>query len=320
MAETVVSVVIPCHNSAGTIERALHSVLGQSYSALEIITVDDASTDDTREIIRSHQSDTRLRLICLDQNRGPASARNTGIAAARGAYIAFLDADDEWMPEKLKLQVQALESNPAASLCGCDAVWTYPDGSVERTAETENPQAGADAWKALLEYPFIHTSYVMTPSTHIRKLGGFNSSLLVGEDQDLWIRLALAGDVMWIRRDLVCVHNLTGGYMRTYASSEADFLLPMLERHISALRPRLGNSAARQILRRRCARIGRNLYGQGAYLRGMALILRAIAMGDAPLSHTAFLVYASAPAQWLKRRLGKRAAPLAPAPSYSRRK
>lgn len=103
-----VSVIIPVHNRAATIGRSINSVLTQTATDYEIIVVDDGSTDDTREIVRAIP-DARIRLICHQQNSGAAAARNTGMQAALGYYIAWLDSDDEWLPDKLKIQLDALQ-------------------------------------------------------------------------------------------------------------------------------------------------------------------------------------------------------------------
>src|SRR2546425_12408176 len=102
-----VSVVIPVFNGEKSINRALKSVLSQTFSNLEIIVVDDGSTDQTINCVSQAPSD-RLKLVKHDRNRGAAAARNTGIAAARGSLIAFLDADDAWRPDKLARQIKAL--------------------------------------------------------------------------------------------------------------------------------------------------------------------------------------------------------------------
>ena len=299
MLEPLVSAIIPCHDSAATIERALDSALAQTFSELEIIVIDDASTDATPGILRRRCADPHLRLIALDRNLGPAGARNKGIEAARGKYIAFLDSDDEWLPEKIALQFAAMEANRAATLCGCDAVWNYPDGSTEHSTASSTGQL---AWKALLRSSFVQTPSVMAPRAVLEKLGGFNPALLVGEDQDLWIRLALVGEVIWINQTLVRVHNLTSGFMHTHASRADEFLLPMLERHIAALKEkRLGSGEARAILGERTARVGRNLYVAGSHWRGARLILYATVLGYQPLANVAFLAHASPPGRWLKR-------------------
>jgi glycosyltransferase involved in cell wall biosynthesis len=311
----LVSVIIPCYNSAATVARALDSALGQTYPALEVVVVDDASRDRTCEIVRARAADERVRLVALPRNGGPAAARNAGVEAARGAYVAFLDSDDEWMPGKIAAQVTALEAEPSASLCGCDSIWVFSDGLTIQTRETDRPMPGTESWKRLLSYAFVHTSYVLARRDLVLRLGGFDRDLLVGEDQDLWIRLALAGDVAWVNETLVRVNNLAWGHMRTHAIREAEYLLPMIERHVTAQRDRLGPVEARRILGRRCAQIGRNLYESGHYRSGARLVLRAIALGYRPVSHLAFLAHASAPGQWLKRRLKRRRGVAAASPS-----
>src|SRR5512138_1185650 len=94
----LVSVVIPTYNRAPLLERAIHSVLSQTYTNLEVIVIDDASTDDTQDRIKNLQlADIRIQYIRHDRNRGSQAARNTGIHAAKGKYVAFLDSDDEWL-------------------------------------------------------------------------------------------------------------------------------------------------------------------------------------------------------------------------------
>jgi glycosyltransferase involved in cell wall biosynthesis len=120
----LVSVVIPVYNRAHLIGRAIGSVVAQTYRNSEIIVVDDASTDDLAEVL-SRVAPTRLRRIVHSDNRGAAAARNTGVAAARGEYIAFLDSDDLWYPEKLASQVAAMCGQPpavAGTVCAYDCV------------------------------------------------------------------------------------------------------------------------------------------------------------------------------------------------------
>ena len=112
--QPTVSVVIPCYNRAGLIPRAVASVQAQDYQEIEIILVDDGSSDDTLSVAEQlHRQDNRVRYILHDRNKGEAAARNTGIRAASGEYIAFLDSDDEWLPGKLESQVRALSGAPA---------------------------------------------------------------------------------------------------------------------------------------------------------------------------------------------------------------
>jgi len=111
---SLVSVIIPTYNRAAVITRAIKSVLAQDHEPLEIIVVDDASADETHRVVGGLR-DARIRYIARSENRGAAAARNTGIRAARGAFIAFLDSDDEYLPGKLGAQVRAFETLDAAT-------------------------------------------------------------------------------------------------------------------------------------------------------------------------------------------------------------
>ena len=172
----LVSVILPVYNAGATVDRALASVVGQTYSPLEIIAVDDGSRDDTVARVRRWMPKCDLRLIVQPENGGPAAARNAGLAAARGAYVAFLDSDDEWLPEKTGMQVRALEANPVASFCACDEYWNYPDGTIVTTRDALDPRNwGARAWKRLLARSCIHTSSVMVRREHVVMVGGFEA-------------------------------------------------------------------------------------------------------------------------------------------------
>ena len=121
MNNSLISIIIPTYNGSKNIKRALTSVLNQTYPNIEIIVVDDASTDNTIEVVNSIK-DKRIKLLRHTTNRNGSAARNTGIRASKGEYIAFLDDDDEWLPEKLSRQLEYLESkNPKewkAVVCG----------------------------------------------------------------------------------------------------------------------------------------------------------------------------------------------------------
>ena len=107
-----VSVIVPTHNRADYLSAAIESVLEQTFQDFELLVVDDASTDTTAALVSSF-SDSRIKFIRLDMNRGGSAARNQGILSSRCDYIAFLDDDDAWTPEKLELQVELLDRAPA---------------------------------------------------------------------------------------------------------------------------------------------------------------------------------------------------------------
>lgn len=125
----MVSVIIPTYNRSGTIERAIRSVLNQTYADLEVIVVDDCSTDNTAEIVHGINDD-RITYVCLDSNQGACAARNAGIELAQGQYIAFQDSDDEWVVEKLERQIKIIEQTNA-DICIHRLRRHYPNDSKQ---------------------------------------------------------------------------------------------------------------------------------------------------------------------------------------------
>jgi glycosyltransferase involved in cell wall biosynthesis len=134
----LISAVIPAYNRGDTIERALDSVRAQDVNDMEIIVVDNCSQDNTVSRVKAWaQSEPRLKLICHDRNKGEAGSRNTGVKTARGKYIAFLDSDDEWLPGKLKRQLDALASSDASG-CFTGQNVVLPDGGEQLVDDWSN--------------------------------------------------------------------------------------------------------------------------------------------------------------------------------------
>src|SRR5579885_3318825 len=123
----LISVVIPCFNAERTLLRTLASVRAQTYRPIEIIAVDDASRDGTLRLLREQESDG-VRVIAQPRNGGAPAARNAAIAIARGEFLAFVDADDEWYPDKLEQQFRLIVDRPAMSMVGCRCEVHRPDG------------------------------------------------------------------------------------------------------------------------------------------------------------------------------------------------
>jgi glycosyltransferase involved in cell wall biosynthesis len=185
-----VTVIIPTYNRADLLSEALESVFRQTYRDYEIIVVDDGSTDDTPRITEQYKD--KITVI-RQTNGGRSRARNAGIAAARGRYIAFLDDDDLWVPRKLEQQVRILEENPTVGLVSCSVHLTR-EGSPTRTWSQTTP-SGLDAWTEQL----VLGDGVHNPSTLlIRKdilcrIELFDPNVEPCEDWDLLIRLAFRG-------------------------------------------------------------------------------------------------------------------------------
>jgi len=226
-----------------------------------------------------------------------------GIRAASGDYIAFLDADDEWRSDKLSKQMALMMARKRATLVTCQGHFQMPDGRVARRVYEDSPPDGAEAWKNMLATISVSTPCVLARRHDLVALGGFDKNLLVGEDQDLWIRLASIGEVACVDEPLVTIHGVPDSFMKRNSTREAEFVIPMIEGHIARMREKLSHGDVRRILGMRCAQIGRNLYVKGGFVQGARLVLRAIALGYQPITHLLFLLHASPPARWLKRQL-----------------
>ena len=289
-ASPLVSIIIPAFNASATLDRALGSVVAQTYPRWEAIVVDDASSDDTASSALK-RGDPRCRVIRRAVRGGPAAARNDAIAAAKGELIAFLDADDEWLPEKLARQVAAFAAHPAAGLVACDLRAVHEDGSEGASVFMRQlPSAGTTAWKALLASSFLGTSAVLAPRALIEELGGFDTALAVGEDQDLFIKLARRGEVVIVPDALAIYHYRGTSYSVDYARDQARIVLGMVRRHLVEEAAQLTGAERRQILAQRYGRLGRNLIAAGARRRGAALILQAASLGSVTVENLSALL------------------------------
>lgn len=195
------SVIIPAYNAAATIEAAIQSCLSQSLLPLEIIVVDDASTDDTAAVVRSINSE-RLHLIILDKNSGPSVARNHGMDAARGDYYAFLDADDVWSANKLFEIDTILRERPEIEF-------------VAHPFKLQDTPTKNDGHGILLRKISTATLLIrntITPSCVILKntIGlRFNESMRYTEDYELWLRISGQTIIYWTERPLTIKKRLS---------------------------------------------------------------------------------------------------------------
>jgi glycosyltransferase involved in cell wall biosynthesis len=301
MTSPFVTSLIPAFNAAATIRRAIDSALGQTYQNLEVVVVDDGSRDTTSEIAASYERDD-VRLIRLSSNQGASGAVNEGIAAAKGEFIAFLDADDEWLPTKLAKQIAALQSNPRAVMATCGCRFVDGDGNVFR--EFGMPPPGIDkseVWRSLLAATFIAKPCVVARTAALRAVGPFDIDLPVAEDQNMWIRLSMTGEVEFVPEYLTLVHDAPRSLTKVYADKVDKYVLPMIRRHISQQDARLSSEQVKAILGARYTSVGRNLYMTGSLVRGTALILRAMLLGDHVWENLWYLAAASPPAKAVKK-------------------
>ncbi|MEE8522325.1 MAG: glycosyltransferase [Thermoanaerobaculia bacterium] len=195
---TTVAVVIPTYDRAALVERAVASVAVQTRAADEIVVVDDGSTDGTAERLRSAFPEVT---VLQTENRGVSAARNHGIRSSSGDWIAFLDSDDEWRPEKLEAQLAALAAEPAYRLCHCDEIWI-------RDGRRVNPRRihrkyGGRIYAHCLPRCAISPSAAMVARSLFDDVGLFDESLPACEDYDLWLRVCVREPVLYVDRPLV---------------------------------------------------------------------------------------------------------------------
>jgi len=191
--EPLVSVIIPTYNRREMLKIALESINRQLYRNYQIIIVDDASTDGTAELVSNFYKNETL--IQLSKQGGAAKARNEGIKRAKGDLIAFLDSDDEWLPEYLGLQVAAMVQNPIATMSFCGCLLLNPDGMRQEIIYQDSLRYSNLVHRLLFNTSFIITmSAVVARAEKIRRVGFLNESLQVAEDREFYIRLLQLGD------------------------------------------------------------------------------------------------------------------------------
>jgi glycosyltransferase involved in cell wall biosynthesis len=188
MSHATVSVLIPVYNGADYIENAVQCVLHQKDVTVEVIVIDDGSTDRTPEILRTFGDAIR---VVRQANAGHVRARNHGATFARGDWLAFLDADDEWLPEKLVRQLARADGR--AGLVYTDRQNFGEIGRIHELASEAVPLFEGDVFEPLLLGNFITVSSGLIRRDWFDRLGGFDDTLLVCEDWDLWLRFSAAG-------------------------------------------------------------------------------------------------------------------------------
>ena len=194
----LVSVIIPTYNRAWALAEAIDSVLVQDYNNFELIIVDDGSTDNTPNLLNEFAG--KLKLI-RQENAGVSAARNRGIAAARGDFIAFLDSDDTWLPQKLSGQMDFMIRCPEALICQTQEIWIRNNTRV-------NPRACHKKLSGMIFEPslalcLVSPSAVMIKKNLFDKVGYFDERLSACEDYDLWLRVSCRFPVYLVDEPLV---------------------------------------------------------------------------------------------------------------------
>jgi glycosyltransferase involved in cell wall biosynthesis len=196
-----ISVIIP-HRNRSIVSRAIESVRRQTAPPAEIIVVDDASLPEYRQALHQHAAGARI--VYLDRRHGPAAAKNAGIEAASQKWVALLDDDDEWLPNKLERQWQILSSDPSLSAVS-SAMTVVSDGGPTRTMGSHTPTIMT--LEAALEGTVAMTQTMVIRTADMRALGGFDASMVPVADREFWIRFTQAGYRGYFDREPLAILN-----------------------------------------------------------------------------------------------------------------
>jgi beta-1,4-mannosyltransferase len=222
-----VSVVVPVYNRPAKVRRAIESVLSQTYQEFEIVVVDDGSTDDTAHAVRAIV-DPRIRCIRHETRRGGSAARNTGIRASAGEFIAFLDSDDEWLPSKLESQIAVFERSARdVGLVYTGAVLQF----AQREQQVFPKYRGHIVNRLLAENVVGSTSVGMVRRDVLLRVGGFDEALPAKQDADLWLRIAEHYLVDYVPMCLARIHKLPDDGRVTSATNRVAARELFLRKH-----------------------------------------------------------------------------------------
>lgn len=198
-----VSVILPTFNRAYVLKRAIDSVFNQTYKDFEFIIVDDGSTDDTQELLKNYPT---IKIITT-KNQGVSAARNQAIKSARGEWVAFIDSDDEWLPEKLEKQIEYAKNHPHIQIIHGEEIWIR--NGVRVNPKTKHQKGGGDQFLPSLHLCAISPSVVMLKKSLLLDNGMFREDYPCCEDYDLWLKITAEHEVGFIDDFLV---NKYGGH------------------------------------------------------------------------------------------------------------
>jgi len=251
MDSQTISIVIPLCNKAAHVKRAVDSVLAQTVTDWELVVVDDGSTDGGGDIVKQF-TDPRIKYIRQD-NQGVSSARNKGIKAARAELVAFLDADDEWLPKFLETILRLRAKFPQAGLY-CTAYSIVERDGIRRTPEFKSIPAGLyegllpSYFESALGQPPVSASSAAVPKMVFEKAGFFPVGVTFGEDLDTWFRIALQFKIAFSNRFLaVYYRNTENGACAAHPASDNPFILARLRSALNTAA--IGNIPREEIMR-----------------------------------------------------------------------
>ena len=278
--EPLVSIIIPVYNAERFILEALQSIDVQRYSPLEILLIDDGSTDGSVDLVRRHAPHVR---IISQPNAGASAARNTGLRQASGEFICFLDADDGWFPEKLVAQTAYLAAHPKVGIIYHEwHVWkpdingTFHPPQLELLTQPQDgiqPELSGWIYPRLLLDCSVHTSTVMMRGSVARKIGYFDTNLVTGEDYDYWLRASQHCEIHKLAATYSFYRSNPGGLTSTPPLKNNEYDVINRAIHRSGLISPDGTSIPKATVEARLARLAFS-FGYQHYHEGSIQLAR----------------------------------------------
>ena len=252
-----ISVVIPSYNRRDFLKRSIDSAINQTKEPLEIIVVDDGSTDGTEAMIKN---DYDFVKFIKQKNKGVSAARNVGIKVSIGEWVCFLDSDDEWKKDKLEKQINAMKSNPGYKFFHSNEIWIK--NGLRINQKKKHKKYGGDIFDKCLDMCRISPSSVMIDKTVFDEVGNFNENLFVCEDYELWLRICDKYRVFFIDEPLIIKYGGHQGQLSYSIESIENQRIKALEYLISGNLNRKNKRHAIQMLLSKL-----NIYLQGLVKR-----------------------------------------------------
>ncbi len=255
--DKLVSVIIPTFNRAWALETAIDSVLAQDYNSIEIIVIDDGSTDNTQDLLKGYKNKIR---VLTQENRGVSAARNFGIKSSHGEFIALLDSDDAWEPNKISCQIAFFEQNPRALICQTEEIWI-------RKGKRVNPRVKHKKPSGMIFEPSLHLCLVSPSAVMIRKKlfelkGYFNEEFPVCEDYDFWLRISTDHPIFLVDTPCTIKHGGHGDQLSAHHSQDKYRIASIVSLIKSKSLSLEQKKMAAKVLEKKC-----RIYGNGCLKR-----------------------------------------------------
>lgn len=254
----LVSVVLPTYNRAWSLKRAVDSVLLQDYPQIELLVINDGSTDDTAAILNEYDDSAT---VLHQENKGVSAARNHGIKKSSGEFIALIDSDDEWNKQKISCQVKFFLENPDAMVCQTQEIWIRNQRRVNPKNRHQKPDGMI--FESSLHLCLVSPSAVMIRRGLFDVKGYFNEQFPVCEDYDLWLRISCDTPVHLIDKPYTIKHGGHDDQLSQSHSQDKYRILSLKNLLESNVLTRDQTAGALKVLKEKCA-----IYGQGCMKRG----------------------------------------------------